>query len=95
MQIIALAIIAARIHRELLTNSTESSWVTPLAYRKNELACKPDLSVAFACYLFINKYKQRVFLTVLASHKESVLSAEQVSNVFEYGRNTILFTESA
>ena len=43
VQIIALTIIASRIHRELLTNSTESSWVTPLAYRRNELACKPDL----------------------------------------------------
>ena len=34
-------------------------------------------------------------LTVRASHRESVLSAEHVNSVFEYGRNTILFTESA
>ena len=36
-----------------------------------------------------------LFLTVLASHREMVLSAEQVSNVFENGRNWILLTESA
>ena len=34
-------------------------------------------------------------LTVLASHSESVLSAEQVNKVFEYGKNIMLFTESA
>ena len=33
--------------------------------------------------------------TVLASHKERVLSAEQVNRLLEYGRNVILFTESA
>ena len=36
-----------------------------------------------------------VLLTVLASQRESVLSAEQVSSVFEYGKNTMLLTESA
>jgi hypothetical protein len=33
--------------------------------------------------------------TVLASHKDRVLSAEQVKRLLEYGRNVILFTESA
>ena len=42
----------------------------------------------------INAWRNNL-LTVRASHRESVLSAEHVNSVFEYGRNTILFTESA
>lgn len=34
-------------------------------------------------------------LTVLASHRDIVLSAEQVTSVLEKGRNCILLTESA
>ena len=37
----------------------------------------------------------KTVLTDLASHKDTVLSADDVNNVLEYGRNSMLFTESA
>ena len=45
--------------------------------------------------IYVAQVMIKILLTVLASQRESVLSAEQVSSVFEYGKNTMLFTESA
>ena len=67
--------------------------------RYDRMKIKPLKNQYFSCLSQISLVGQQwnnpCTLTVLASHRESVLSAEHVSSVFEYGRNTMLFTESA
>ena len=46
-------------------------------------------------YLYTCTHAHTHSLTVLASQREMVLSAEQVQRVFENGRNLTAFTESA
>ena len=70
--------------------------VTKEGLTTQALKTKQNLIIIYFRYsyqFFLSQFTK--YNTVLASHRERVLSAEQVNKLLEYGRNAMLFTESA